>query len=366
MRFRWPILLLITAVLLTTVNIDPAQAARGVPGSAEFGYGARLNLNGSQFEQGLQLVGSLRLDWLTIDLSWSSLMPDPAVTIDFSHLDQAMQVAAQNQTAVLLSITQPPAWALTAQGPNPNLTAVFIKMLAARYPGTFQAVELFPYANTQAGWGALPDPAAYWNVFSSVREKAQESGVSLEWIAGGLEVIKGSSAESMNEVDFLRGLYNAGASNQLPVISLRYPQITGQPADAARDNETRMLRRYEAVRQVMIDNNQGNSLLWVTLLSVPDGTINTGEITIKALSQQSTWLTQAAAQLRAQLFIGMVVFADLNAVDPSQPSFKGANLSTGSHPFVKALRDTIQYNDPGEVTTPPGRAKNNSFTKHRP
>lgn len=366
MHFRWPVTLLIIAALFSSVHIQPVQAARGVPGSAEFGFGARLNLNGAQFEQALQLAGSLRLDWLTIDLSWSALMPDPTVAIDFTRLDQAMKAAAQNQTAVLFSITRPPAWALTPQGPNPNLTAVLIQMLAARYPGTLQAVELFPGANTTAGWGAAPDPAAYWNLYTGVHSKLQEYGIAIQLIAGGLEILNDPQAGSMGELDYLRGLYQTGAADALPVVSLRYSEITGQPSDAAQDAETRMLRRYEAVRQVMVENNQSNSLLWITCLSVPDGTINPGEITTKDTIQQSTWLSQAAMQLRAQLFIGMVVFADLNPVDPTQPAYSGANLAGGDHPFTKALREIIQHNDPGDMSIPPGRAKSDAFNKLRP
>lgn len=365
MRLRWLPVLLVTAILLSASPLQPVQAARGLPGSAEFGYGARLNLYGGQFDQGLALVGQLRLDWLTIDLPWATLMPDPAANIDFSRLDKAIQVADQNQTAVLFSLTQAPAWALTEQGPNPNLAAVFIQMLAARYPGTLQAIELFPGANTQAGWGAAPNPTAYWQLFAGVRAKLQENGVSVELVAAGLEITNGSSAGSMNELDFLRGLYQAGAAGNLPVVSLRYAEITGQPSDAALDVETRMLRRYEAVREVMVENNQANSLLWITRLSVPDGTINAGETTTKDPNQQSSWLTQAAELLHAQLFIGMTVFADLNAPDATQPIFRGVDLAAGSHPFARALRQIIQQNDVSLLSTPLGRAKNEAFTKPR-
>lgn len=366
MRVRWYIILLVTAILLSAAHGQPVQAARGVPGSAEFGYGAHINLDGQQIEQALQLSGSLRLDWLTIDLAWAALMPDPTVAVDFTRLDQVMKAASQNQTAVMISITQPPAWALTDQGPNPNLAAILTQMLASRYPGTLQAVELFPAANTLAGWGAAPNPAAYWSVYSTVRAKLTENNLPIQLIAGGLEILPQAASNAINELDFLRGLFQAGATN-IPVVSLRFTEISGQPSDATVAGETRILRRYEAVRQVMLDNNQGNSLLWVTRLAVPDGTINPAEISLKEPAQQSNWLSQAAAQLRAQLSIGMVVFADLNAVNPSQPASKGVNLlSGGGHPFAKVLRDIIQHNDPGDMTSPPGRAKSDAFTKLRP
>ncbi|TLN24195.1 hypothetical protein FDZ74_03100 [bacterium] len=366
MRLRWLPILLVTALLIAASPLQTVQAARGLPGSADFGYGARINLNGAQFEQALQQVGALRLDWLTIDLSWAALMPDPTAAIDFTRLDQVMNTAAQNQTAVLISLTQAPGWALTAQGPNPNLAAVVIQMLAARYPGTLQAIELFPGANTPAGWGAAPDAAAYWNLFSTVRAKLQENGVTLEWVAAGLEVVSAQASDAIGELDFLRGLYQAGGANGLPIISLRYSSISGQPADAALENETRILRRYESLRQVMVEYNQGNGLLWITRLSVPDGTINAGEITGKDPAQQSAWLSQAAGQLRAQLYIGMVVFADLNAIDATQPLYQGANLAAGSHPFARALREIIQQNEPADMSTTPGRAKSDAFTKIRP
>jgi len=365
MRLRWLPILLVTALLFSILPVKSVQALRGIPGSAEFGYGARINLNGPQLEQGLQLAGALRLDWLTIDLSWAALMPDPTTAVNFSRLDLAMKAAAQNQTSVLFSITQPPVWAMTAQGPNPNLVSVLIQMLNARYPGSFQAVELFPGANTTAGWGNTPDPMAYWNVFSIVKTKLQDNGIGVELIAGGLEIIEDQSAGTINELDFLRGLYQAGAIYNLPVISLRYSNITGQPSDASMDAETRVLRRYENVRQVMMEFNQGNSLLWITRLSVPDGTINPAEASTKDPVQQSSWLTQAAAQLRAQLYIGMVVFGDLNAGDPALPQSRSTNFSAGSHPFAKALREIIQQNNPGNLTTPPGRAKSDAFIKLR-
>jgi hypothetical protein len=151
----------------------------------------------------------------------------------------------------------------------------------------------------------------------------------------------------------------------MPVLSLRYSEITGQPSDAALDGETRMLRRYEAIREIMMENNQGNSLLWITRLSVPDGTIDAGETTTKDPSQQSSWLTQAAGLLHAQLFIGMTIFADLNAPESTQTVFHGVNLAAGSHPFARALRDIIQQNDSNLLSIPPGRAKNEGFSKPR-
>lgn len=366
MHFRWLASLLL-AVLLFSLGCGPTvQAARGTPGSFEFGYGAQINLDGPQVEQALQLAGNLRLDWLTADLSWAALMPDPTTIPNFSILDQVMKTAGQNQIAVMLSITQPPTWAMTDQGPNPNLTAVLIQMLTERYPDNLQAIELFPGANTPAGWGTSPSPAAYWNFYSTVFSRLQENGIALNLIAGGLEVLPLNTGGSINEVDYLRGLYQAGAIN-LPIVSIRYTEMTGQPSDATLTTETRMLRRYEAVRQVMVENNQGNSLLWITRLSLPDGTINSGEVAFKEVNQQSAWLSQAAGQLRAQLFIGMAVMADLNATNPAQLAHKTANLlSGGGHTFSKVFREIIQQNDPGVVGPPPGRVKNDAFNKLRP
>jgi len=366
MRFRWLVPLLLASLLFSLGNLPAAQAARGAPGSYEFGHGAHINLDGPQVEQALQLAGTLRLDWLTADLSWSAMMPDPTAALDFSVLDQVMKTAGQNQIAVMLSITQPPVWAMTEQGPNANLTAVFIQMLAGRFPGVLQAIELFPGANTPAGWGTSPNPAAYWGMFATVQARLQENGIGLNLIAAGLEVLPADPGASINEVDFLRGLYQAGANN-LPVISLRYTDLTGQPADPAQGGETRILRRYEALRQVMVENNQANAMLWITRLGLPDGTINPGELQIREAAQQSAWLSQAAAQLRAQLFIGMAVMADLNPVNPARPAHKTANLlAGGSHPFTKVFREIIQQNDPGIMGTPPGRVKTEAFNKLRP
>ena len=64
--------------------------------------------------------------------------------------------ALDSDIAIIARLSNPPAWALTAQGPSTEATAQLVTTLAGRYPGVLQAVEIFPAANTTGGWNAAP------------------------------------------------------------------------------------------------------------------------------------------------------------------------------------------------------------------
>ena len=71
------IFLLMAAVLAALAGAFPphssAQAGRGVPGSPEFGYGARIELDGIYLDQALELAADLRFDWLVVPVRWSAV-----------------------------------------------------------------------------------------------------------------------------------------------------------------------------------------------------------------------------------------------------------------------------------------------------
>ena len=128
MRSRLVVFLFLAAILIALTPLESVLAARGTPGSAEFGYGAHLNLNGQFAIEGTRLANDLQLDWMAFDLSWRSVAPK-AGSVDWSRLDPILETAARSQLAVMVSLTDAPEWALTPQGPSPDKTVKFIIQL---------------------------------------------------------------------------------------------------------------------------------------------------------------------------------------------------------------------------------------------
>lgn len=360
----------IVLLALAILQVQPAQAARGIPGSPEFGFGVSLYPDGPMLDEALNLLSDLHPDWLYVPVSWAAVQPSADVEPDLAFLDRIMSVAAGQQTAVAISLSQVPGWALTGEGPDPELAARFAALLAQRYPQVLQALELFPRANTLTGWGSAPSPKAYLALYQVVQNRLNANGSTLLLAAAGLQPVADGEDPStaMDDLDFLQGLYDAGGANILRVISL-------QCADASADllaspyRDSRMIfRRYETVRERMLDNQHTAGLIWVTGLGLPSGAY--GEmVTLQGdLLEQQSWLQQAYYQTNAQLYIGTAVLQSLNPAPENAP-FQTASLlqSDGSrHPFYDMLREMTTLRQVGAGSFRPGSSKKGNLLKNRP
>jgi len=358
------IFILLAAVLAALAGAftpqTSAQAGRGVPGSPEFGYGARLELDGIYLDQALELAADLRFDWLVVPVRWSALQPN---TPYWAKLDGVMAFAARNQMAVMISLTQPPASVLTGSGPDPVQTAALVQDLARRYAGTLQALELFPAANVRSGWGADPNPKSYASLYNQVSAQLAAASLPVLLVGCGLQPLAAApAAGEMDDLAFLQGVYDAGAHPA--VISLLLNDVNIDPLAAPGATNRRALRHYEEVRQVMTGAGQQSSMVWITAIRAPSGTIQTA----KAHSnepQQSTWIYQAYAQMRSQLYIGVAVYQSLNPVDPPS-SAHSLVTSEQYHPAAAVFRDLLSQNGESVLLPRYGRPKDEGLKKQKP
>ena len=325
--------------------LGQVQAPSGMPNSAEFGFGGRVDPWGAQVDLAVNVAAGIGLDWIAIDFDWSRLWPDAAGVMDMTTLDSTFQLAAQFQLNVLVSLSNAPAWAMTAAGPDPQKTFLLVSLLANRYPGVLLAVELFPFANTWQGWGSSPDPAAYANLLLTVSQAVKNQASPILIIAGGLAPLDaGHSTRDLDDLVFLRGLYAAGASEYMPVISLRLSLIDGDPMASASE-QPRVLRHYEAVRQVMVENNHENGLVWVTAFAWPAALQN------GPASAQIRWLNQALLLMKSQLYIGAAFFDRINPPADGVFSAPALILSEGNtslHPALTTFGQIITLGRSGQ------------------
>lgn len=366
---RWISLAVLLALLGLTGTAYAAKAARGTPSSPEFGYGARLDQDGQLVSQALASAADLKLDWIELDFDWARQWPDATHQPDLHTLDQAMQVAAEYKLPVAISISDAPGWARTDQGPDPVMTAWFVANLARRYPNTLQAVELFPGANTRQGWGARPDPQLYSALLNAAQAGLQKAGLPLLLVAGGLTPLPPApSGQDLDDLGFLQSLYAAGGLKDIPIVSIRYADIIGDPLKAPDGSEHRILRHYEEVRQVMLANDDKTGILWITDLSWPSGKIQESDSIYQNPEVQAVWLRNAYRQLRAQLYIGAAFLHRLN------PSSTGGGESASSlirsnnslHPFYEVLGKLILQNNPSAPAPPTfGQSQQKDFYKSR-
>jgi hypothetical protein len=307
-----------------------AYAANGLPGHPKFGYGARLTIQNQDIENAITTASSVDLDWLAVDYDWSKIWPSPNLNPNLKHLDELMASAQTQELAVLVSITNPPTWLLTPSGPDPQLTVTVVSTLAARYPETLLAIELYPGANTQQGWGVEPEPSNYASLLKTVHLTLQRVDPEIVVVAAGLEPVT-DGPNDIDDLTFLSALYHQGCAPYMPVIGLRLANISMVPTQPPKKPQDNTLRHYEAVREIMLRNDHRHGLIWVTGFSWDSTALPSPEY-------QAIWLKQAFLMMRAQLYIGTAFIQDLNPF--SQPTSFGVNVPT-SHPGIGVIRQII-------------------------
>ncbi len=292
---------------------DQAQAAsgwpaNGLPDSARFGYGVRLSPQILTAPQNLAteilVAQSFNLDWLALDFDWAAYWPQEQEQPDWAEFDQCIAQASKGQMAVLLSITNAPAWAMNQRGPMPNAAARLVSMLAERYAGIVLAIELFPRANTPQGWGAAPDPQQYAALLKAADQAVHQAVHPITLVAAGLTPLNEGMA-GMDDLEFLQALYREGATSYMPILGLRLSHLQNDPLASPTHAQTTVLRHYEQIRQIMLESGHESGLIWITGFSFdPAQAMN--------IAQQLSWLKQAYLLMRAQLYIGSAFFEHHN------------------------------------------------------
>ncbi len=323
MKAIYSVPLTISLILILVLPQSAALSATGLPDSSQFGYGARLDVWGQQINPSISAAAAMGINWLAVEFDWGRYWPEANVLPNLDNLYQVMGAAQRGNLHVLLSITNAPAWANTPSGPDPDLTAGLALSLYRLFPDTLLAVELFPGANLASGWGAHPNPKAYAELLQATHSSLREAGAQVLIVAGGLSPLAPVHSEAdIDDAAFLNSLYQAGASAYMPVVSTRLEDISGDPMATPQEGSPVVLRHYERLRKVMLENEHTNSLIWITSFSWPAGVSQGDGRSLINHDDEARWLNQAYRLLRSQLYIGVAFFDQLN---PPSSADRGAN-----------------------------------------
>jgi len=334
----------------------PTQAARGLPGSSEFGFGARVDIWGRETELAVKAAAAIGLDWVAVDFDWRRHWAQQSASPALSRLDQVIHQAGQHGLSILISIANPPDWARTAAGPDPKPTIELLIMLTQRYSQNQLAFELFPAPNTSLGWGAPPNPQAYADLLRMAYQALSELDSTATLVAGGLSPVASPARPGdRDDLEFLAALYRAGAASFMPIVGLRLTALTGDVLATSTQADPRVLRHFEAVRQVMLAYGHARGMVWVTNYHWP---ASLAGLSLSNSSAQIRWLNQALQVMRSQLYLGVAFYDRLNPPADSEST----NLSDTSliieragqvylHPAVKALGRIITVIRTGQNTS---------------
>lgn len=333
--FLWAI---ITASMLIAPCFN-ARADSSYATAVQFGFGAQINPHTDNIDTVVRNASQIGFNWLAVEFDWAQQWPDPSLPIDLNQLNRAAVASRPYRANLMITIKNPPGWALTPQGPNPDFVTTLVTTIMESYPDIIGAVELLPGANLASQWGAPANPSHYAVILKQAQNSVSLVNPRAVVIASITPLGENRLEGDLDDLEFLRSLYQVDADLRFPVIGLNFSSINGEPAQDPITDSAHTLRHYEDIRKVMLENERSADLIWVTSFSWPNS--------LTEDQKQADWLFSAYKMLRTQLYIGAAFFKNLNSNDPSNPETYLINQNIITHPAVFLLQQLTISNQAG-------------------
>jgi hypothetical protein len=137
--------------------------------------------------------------------------------------------------------------------------------LVSRFRGRVAAYQICNEPNLAEMWHK-PQYAAPSEYVAYLREaylRAKQADPNCTIVSAGLAVNGGAGRLAMDDVAFLRGMYDAGAKPYFDVLG-SHPYGFGYAPEDATSNPIHCFRRVEQQRQVMVAYGDGSKPVWAT------------------------------------------------------------------------------------------------------
>jgi hypothetical protein len=201
-------------------------------------------------------------------LYWPRLEPGPGHYLwkdsKENDLDNVMKAARAEQMALVLRVDQVPDWAGGSPG-GADLGAVesFYAEMARYAQGTVVAYEILNEPNLPFEWGGPPDAAGYTAFLKAAYRGVKAGDPGALVIGGGPSPNTGGYGGTIEDFDFLNGMYAAGARGFMDAMGIHnYGGNTSPERDPGDCGIC--FRRAEMYRQVMVKNGDAGTPIWAT------------------------------------------------------------------------------------------------------
>ena len=239
-----------------------AQAAAGSPATTNFAYGVNMADLGLAY-----LVNDLGFGWAKSYVNWETVEPEPG-EFRWVDPDNIINALGDQQLKILMRVHGTPAWARPPGTPlshpprNNEDFGRFLSELASRYKGQVAAYEIWNEPNLNYEWGyRAPDPAAYTELLKTAYTAIKQVDPEAIVVSGGLATTGQGSPTAYGDLDFLEGMYRAGARGYFDALG-SHPYAYGRSPDET-DPFGLSLARVSEQHQVMLANGDDRPI-WIT------------------------------------------------------------------------------------------------------
>lgn len=232
--------------------------------------GVHLRLSGTDNEAALATqLGQVRemgASWAVDLFPWAFVQPRGPRAWDWRGADLLIAHARRQGVQIIARLDIVPEWARPEDATDRRLDpeyyddfARYAAAFAARYRDTVRYIVLWNEPNLTYEWGSRPpDPGAYTAMLKVVYPAIKQANPQAQVGAGALSPGPGVPGVRMDDLQFLRGMLDAGA----PFDVLAVHAYGGkQPPDAAPAPDRVNFRRIEVYRDLLKQAGQPKPMI---------------------------------------------------------------------------------------------------------
>ena len=216
------------------------------------------------------LVNDLGFAWAKGYVNWATVQPEQG-ELRWVDPDNIVNAFGDQELKILMRIHGTPEWARPTDThfshPPTNVAdfAAFMTAVVTRYKGKVAAYEIWNEPNLTYEWGYLePDPAGYTELLKAAYKAVKAVDPDALVISGGVASTGNGSETAMGDLEFLQGMYQAGAKGYFDALG-SHPYAYGLSPEASHPDGL-SLDRVVAQHDLMLANGDNLTPIWITEL----------------------------------------------------------------------------------------------------
>jgi hypothetical protein len=268
-------------------------------------------------ERNLGLAKDMGFGWVKIGFPWRDIEKGRDA-YDWWQSDQVVAAVDRYDLQLVARLDRHPLWSVETL-PDAEITphqppvdyqdyGDFCHELASRYKGRIAAYQVWNEPNLSREWGEKsPNPAEYTELLRVCYEGIKTADPQAIVISAGLAPTGTGPPLAMPDIDFLQGMYDAGASAYFDVLGVNAPGYKAPPdlppeeglkAEWGR-HRWNVFRHVEDIREIMVQN--GDEEKQIAILEM-------GWMVHQEIHSEYTWHGVTEAQ-QADYLVGAYTYA---------------------------------------------------------
>jgi hypothetical protein len=246
--------------------------AKSLFASPDYGVQAFLWWRPEIAQRDLDLVQELEFDWVKQAFAWRDIETLEKGKYDWWRPDYIVNAAEEAGVKLLVRFDRQPFWS-QEPGTQPmentppadlNDFGDFCGAMAERFKGRIPAYQVWNEPNLSREWGDQPpDPADYTELLKVCYQAIKAADPEAVVISAGLAPTGTGLPAAMPDIDFLQGMYDAGAAEYFDILGLNAPGYKAPPEAAPEEGESNpaygsgrwfVFRHVEDMRAIMEAN----------------------------------------------------------------------------------------------------------------